>query len=235
MNYVIATIKNWNIEEYHARKNSMTGNPKLITDKQQLNKDFLKKIKPKYIFFPHWSWNVPSDILNEYECICFHMTDLPYGRGGSPLQNLIVNNKKKTVISALRMEKQIDAGPVYLKKPLMLDGKAQDIYKNSSKIIFNMIESMLQKVIVPKKQLGKVTKFKRRTAKQSKMPKNKSLIKVYDHIRMLDADTYPKAFINYGNLNLQFSNANKKNNEITATATIIIRENENENENEKEK
>ena len=145
MNYVIATIKNWNIEEYHARKNSMTGNPKLITDKQQLNKDFLKKIKPKYIFFPHWSWNVPSDILNEYECICFHMTDLPYGRGGSPLQNLIVNNKKKTVITALRMEKQIDAGPVYLKKPLMLDGKAQDIYKNSSKIIFNMIESMLQK------------------------------------------------------------------------------------------
>ena len=91
-----------------------------------------------------------------------------------------------------------------------------------------MIESMLQKEVVPKKQSGKVTKFKRRTAKQSKIPKSNSLIKVYNHIRMLDADTYPKAFINHGNLNLQFSNANKNNNNITATVTIKMRENENE-------
>lgn len=44
------------------------------------------------------------------------MTDLPYGRGGSPLQNLIVRNHYKTKISEIRVKKEIDSGPIYLKK-----------------------------------------------------------------------------------------------------------------------
>ena len=46
------------------------------------------------------------------------MTDLPYGRGGSPLQNLIVRGHKHTMISAIKCVKELDAGPIYLKKPL---------------------------------------------------------------------------------------------------------------------
>ena len=49
---------------------------------------------PKYIFFPHWSKKVDTKIVNNYECVCFHETDLPYGRGGSPIQNLILRNQK---------------------------------------------------------------------------------------------------------------------------------------------
>ena len=44
------------------------------------------------------------------------MTDLPYGRGGSPLQNLIINGHKETMMSALRCVQELDAGPIYLKK-----------------------------------------------------------------------------------------------------------------------
>lgn len=43
------------------------------------------------------------------------MTNLPYGRGGSPVQNLILNGHKKTIISALNVTKDLDAGDVYLK------------------------------------------------------------------------------------------------------------------------
>ena len=50
----------------------------------------LKKITPRYIFFLHWDWRVPHVIWQQHECVCFHMTDVPYGRGGSPLQNLIL-------------------------------------------------------------------------------------------------------------------------------------------------
>jgi len=38
------------------------------------------------------------------------MTDLSYGRGGSPLQNLIVRGYKDTMISALWIEKELDSG-----------------------------------------------------------------------------------------------------------------------------
>ena len=44
------------------------------------------------------------------------MTDLPYGRGGSPLQNLILDNKQKTMISAFKMTERMDEGPIYIKK-----------------------------------------------------------------------------------------------------------------------
>ena len=57
------------------------------------------------------------------------MTDLPYGRGGSPLQNLIIiRGLKTTKITAFKCVAEIDVGPVYLKKTLSLEGNAQDIY-----------------------------------------------------------------------------------------------------------
>ena len=58
--------------------------------KKELNIANLEKIKPKLLFFVHWSSLIPEEIFNKYVCIIFHMTDLPFGRGGSPLQNLIV-------------------------------------------------------------------------------------------------------------------------------------------------
>lgn len=65
---------------------------------------------------------VPEAVLIAAECVCFHMTDVPYGRGGSPLQNLIVRKHKKTKLTALKMTEEIDAGPVYCKRELSLDG-----------------------------------------------------------------------------------------------------------------
>ncbi len=48
-----------------------------------------------------------------FNCVVFHMTDLPFGRGGSPLQNLISRGIYKTKISAIKVVKEIDAGPIY--------------------------------------------------------------------------------------------------------------------------
>ena len=51
-----------------------------------------------------------------YNCVCFHMTAVPYGRGGSPLQNLIIQGFSSTLITALKMVKELDAGGVYTKR-----------------------------------------------------------------------------------------------------------------------
>ena len=45
------------------------------------------------------------------------MTDLPYGRGGSPLQNLIKKNHKSTMLSAIECQDNLDSGDIYLKNP----------------------------------------------------------------------------------------------------------------------
>src|SRR2546427_4886313 len=68
--------------------------------KQELAAEKLKQIRPDFVFFPHWSWPIPEEIHSQFECVIFHMTDLPYGRGGSPLQNLIADRKSTRLNSS---------------------------------------------------------------------------------------------------------------------------------------
>ena len=152
------------------------------------------------VFFPHWSWPVSSYILKHFECVAFHMTDLPYGRGGSPLQNLIVRGHKDTQMSAFRMTEELDAGPIYLKRPMSLEGRAQDIYERVADLIYDMIAEIIEGEPEPVPQSGPVTVFDRRTARDSRLDQNASPLATYNHIRMLDAETYPKAFLNQGRL-----------------------------------
>ena len=67
------------------------------------------------------------------------MTDLPFGRGGSPLQNLIKNRFSETVITAIECSKEIDAGDIYLKEKLSLNGSAEEIFLRANIIIKRMI------------------------------------------------------------------------------------------------
>tara|TARA_B100001173_G_scaffold48079_1_gene38745 strand:+ start:505 stop:1182 length:678 start_codon:yes stop_codon:yes gene_type:complete len=221
--YIIATIKEWNINEYYRSAYKNHKNWYLVTDTKKLTIAYLKSIKPKYIFFPHWSKKVNSKIIKNYECVCFHETDLPYGRGGSPIQNLILRNHKKTVITALKMTDELDAGPIYLKKTLKLNGNAQQVYERASKKVFKMINIIVKKKIMPIAQKGKVVKFKRRKPKQSILSKKtKSLSELYNHIRMLDAKTYPTAFIKHGNLRIEFKKAKINSKSINANVCIKI-------------
>lgn len=223
-NYVVATIKDWQINQFNSTTPELTGNWSLISDKSQLTMDSLRLINPKYIFFPHWSWIVPDEILNEFTCVCFHMTDLPYGRGGSPLQNLIARGHNETKLTALKMTNELDAGPIYLKAPLSLQGSAQEIFERSAELIFEMIASIIKLEPVAIEQTGEVTLFDRRVPEQSKMPAKGELSELYDLIRMMDADSYPRAFIDYGDFTLQFRNAKLNNEIIDAAVTISKRD-----------
>jgi len=226
-NYLVATIKDWQIAAYHAKSQQLAGNWHLISDPKQLTLPMLRELNPRYIFFPHWSWLVPEEILNEFECICFHMTDVPYGRGGSPLQNLIARGHKHTQLTALRMEKTLDTGPVYLKVPLSLEGTAQQIFELSAQLTFDMIESIVKLNPEPYPQQGQVEIFQRRTPEQSQLPTQASASQIYDHIRMLDAQSYPHAFVNHGNLSIEFTNASiVDDKQVTASVTITINETE---------
>ena len=193
----------------------------LINDNTKLNLEVLDQIQPDKIFFPHWSFIVPSTIYDNYECIVFHMTDLPFGRGGSPLQNLIVRGYKKTKISAIRMQKGVDTGAIYLKKDLSLDGNAHEIFQRSSTVIEEMVAEIIEKAPVPVPQQGEVTLFKRRSPDQSNVIDLSEIDKLYDHIRMLDAEGYPNAFIETAQFRLEFYNASLNDKTITANVRII--------------
>ena len=193
-----------------------------IDNKKKLSNKYLNFHKINKIFIPHWSFIIPENIYKNYECVLFHMTDLPYGRGGSPLQNLIKRGHKDTKISAIKVNDQIDSGAIYIKKELSLKGTAEQIFKRSSLIIEKMIIEILNNKINPKPQKGSPIYFKRRTPDQSSVNGISSLKDFYDHIRMLDSEGYPKAFLELENFKIEFNNAtfkDKKN--LTANVRIF--------------
>lgn len=227
MKIVIATIKSWNIQNAKdfMEKYSMEHEIFIITKKEDLSLTLLEEIKPDYIFFPHWSYMIPSNIFERYCCIVFHMTDLPFGRGGSPLQNLIVRGFKETKISALRVSKEVDAGPVYFKDDLILSGSAEEIYKRCSDVIFwKMIPRFLKEDLIPTEQQGEVVLFERRKPEQSRLREEMLAEEIYDYIRMLDAEEYPKAFLDFGKYRLLFQNAKLENGKVFAEVRFEERE-----------
>lgn len=199
-----------------------------INDPAELNLENIKSITPQYIFFPHWSWRIPVEIIKEFECIIFHMTDLPYGRGGSPLQNLIARGVSETRLSAFRCTEEFDAGPVYLKENLSLFGTADEILLRAVNVVEGMVKHILSNDITPVDQEGEVTIFPRRTTEDGNISKLVSLESVFDYIRMLDGEGYPPAYIETENLIFEFSRASFKSDSVLADVRIIKKRHEND-------
>ena len=202
--YLVLSSKPWNKDIFEKKISKHPGEWYFISEPKNLTEKKIKEIKPRYIFFLHWSWKVPERIVYNYECVCFHMTDVPYGRGGTPLQNLIIRGHKKTKLTALKMTENFDAGPVYLKSSLSLDGRAEDIYFRASSLASDMILKIIKKNFKPKPQRGKVVIFKRRKPRESEIPRLENIKQFYNFIRMLDAQDYPKAFLKYKGFVLEF-------------------------------
>ena len=203
-------------------QSTLRGEWHLLDNKEDVNLKGLIALNPRYIFVPHWSHKIPAEITERFECVMFHMTDLPFGRGGSPLQNLIVRGFKETKLSAFRCVEALDAGAVYNKATLSLLGSAEDIFKAADQLVIALIFDIIQKKLQPKPQCGKVTLFQRRTPEQSNIKALTQLSDIYDYIRMLDATGYPNAFMECEHFKLHFSQA--KFNEGRLIAKVEFKE-----------
>lgn len=142
--------------------------------------------------------------------------------GGSPLQNLIVQGKTQTKISAIRIEKGIDTGPVYLKRDLNLSGTAREIFIRAANVIEEMISDIIDQDPKPKVQEGPITTFKRRRPQDGNIAELKNIEQIFDFIRMLDCEGYPNAFMENKNFKFEFSRAAlHSSSEIIADVRII--------------
>lgn len=225
MKIIIATIKSWNIERAYALQEQVQKEHEILvyTKKEELTVEKIKKFNPDLILMPHWSYLIPNEITEQWSCVVFHMTDLPYGRGGSPLQNLIARGHKETMISAIKVTEKLDGGPVYMKKPLSLAGSAQEIFIRCAEIVFGeMIPIFLKGIPAAAEQVGEPVVFKRRKPEEGKITGDMSPEKIYDYIRMLDAEGYPRAYLDYGSYRLEFEQAVLSEDGSTVEAKVVF-------------
>ena len=137
------------------------------------------------------------------------------------LQNLIERGHTDTMLTALRCDEGMDTGPVYLKRPLTLDGTAEEILTRAAALMVEMIVTIVRTEPVPVPQRGDPTLFKRRRPEDGDMSGLDDLGKVYDYIRMLDGEGYPPAFIETDHFRFEFTRAVTNSAEVRADVRIV--------------
>jgi methionyl-tRNA formyltransferase len=217
--YLVAGCKPWSRTVFETVLRRYPGEWHFAATRDELSQK-AAALEPRYIFFLHWSWKVPDALVESRECVCFHMTDVPFGRGGSPLQNLLARGIRHTKLSALRMTAQIDAGPVYCKKNLCLESGAEEIYLRANLEAAELIRCIIDQEMNPVPQKGEVVEFRRRRPSESRIAQVEGLGKLHDFIRMLDAEGYPNAFLDHAGFRFEFRRSTLYDGRIHADVII---------------
>ena len=219
----LLTSRPWNEELVPRLEAALGAQVLLITEPAQLQVEELRRFGPSWVLVPHWSHLLPAEIYEAFRVVIFHMTDLPYGRGGSPLQNLIQRGHSSTMLTALRCGKGLDAGDVYLKQPLSLHGSAEEIFLRADSLIEQMIEQIALEEPNATPQQGEPVLFSRRNPAQSNLAScpEGDLNAWYDQVRMLDAEGYPHAFLEVLGMRLELRRVCQRNNGLHADVRII--------------
>jgi len=133
--------------------------------------------------------------------------------------HLIVRGHTKTMIYAFRLDEEMDASVVVWCEPLSLHDAAAEIFDRAAAIIGDMISHIVEPEVQPELQQGDPVIFNRRKPEKSEFTDEiASLDQPYDHIRMLDAEEYPKAFLRLGSLALRFSKVQREDGRAEASA-----------------
>ena len=168
-----------------------------ILKKKNISLKEINKYNPDIILFYGWSKKVSNRIVEKYKCVMLHPSKLPDFAGGSPLQNQIIRNIKKSAITLFVMSKKIDQGNIIAQKMIMLTGELRDIFNRIIKTGTLLSLNIIKKNYIEKKiRVNKI--YKRRSPSQSEITheeiRTKNAIYLYNKIRMLQ-DPYPNAYI----------------------------------------
>lgn len=126
-------------------------------------------------------------------------------------------------MTAWRMVDGVEAGPVYLMRALSLDGSAHEIFVRAVETIFDMISDIVATEPEPLPQVGEREAFRRRTPAESALPAYGRLPSLYDHIRTLDADASPHAYIDHGDYRFSDTEPVIEGAELTTRRHTVLR------------
>ena len=132
MKILAVGYRDWAFEIY---KNLLKKKIKIkILKKKNVSLKEIEKYNPDLILFYGWSKKVSNIVVQKFKCIMLHPSKLPYYAGGSPIQNQIIRNVKRSAVTLFSMNEKIDHGNILIQKELSLLGDLDEIFKRIIKI-----------------------------------------------------------------------------------------------------
>ncbi|WDV46144.1 formyltransferase family protein [Clostridiaceae bacterium M8S5] len=135
--------------------------------------------------------------LNEHNLV-IHESDLPQGKGWSPLTWQILENKNRITITLFEASTNVDAGDIYLQELIYLNGTEllselkhkQGIY--TEKLVLDYVNKYPN--VKRRKQCGEESYYKKRTPEDSELDISNSIKEQFNLLRVVDNDRYPAFF-----------------------------------------
>ncbi|MDO5978849.1 hypothetical protein [Flavivirga spongiicola] len=130
--------------------------------------------------------------------LVIHESDLPRGKGWSPLTWQVLEGKKKIPITLFEAVKAVDAGEIYLQDFIELSGHellAEIKHEQGLKTIDLILEFIRNKnKITGRVQEGESTFYAKRGPKDSRLDIHKSIDEQFNLLRIVDNERYPAFF-----------------------------------------
>ena len=112
--------------------------------------DLLKRLDPNLIVVVAYGKILPQNVLDypKYGCINVHGSLLPEYRGAAPMQRAIIDGKKKTGVTTMKMEAGLDTGEMYEKAELFIgeDDDFEVVHDGLGALGARLLLSTLQKL-----------------------------------------------------------------------------------------
>jgi methionyl-tRNA formyltransferase len=188
----------WALEIYESIKDN-DYEVLIISSKKEYDEQKIIEYDPDYILFYGWSWIINSKLLEDFKCVMLHPSPLPKYRGGSPIQNQIINGEIDSAVTLFLMDSGIDTGDILAQEYLSLEGSLSDIFGRITKIGKKLTLDVLTNNYTLRKQDNENSSyFSRRKPSQSEITIDEIMTKsgeyLHNKIRMLQ-EPYPISFI----------------------------------------
>lgn len=120
--------------------------------------------------------------------LVLHESDVPKGRGWSPLAWQVLEGRTDIKISLLVAADRVDSGDVWEQRVLHLEGHelADEIHSMSTRVKFELMDDAVRCQPEPKEQSGAPTYYERRTYHDSRLDPNKSLADQFNLLRICE-------------------------------------------------
>ena len=144
---------------------------------------------------------VPESKLAQFRnCLVVHESDLPEGKGWSPLTWQILEGKRRVPVTLLEAARKVDSGPIYAQEWLTFRG--DELIEEMRAAVANSTLELCRKFVreypqikeSARHQTGTETFYRRRTPEDSRLDMDATIESQFDLLRVVDDQRYPAFF-----------------------------------------
>lgn len=143
---------------------------------------------------------VPRAVRDRFRAtIVLHASDLPEGRGWSPLVWQVVEGRSRFCVTAIGAEDAVDSGPIWAQQSFELQG--HELVDEINAALFDAELALVDHVVAnfdalrPRAQsTNGVTYYPRRRPQDSRLDPQRSIADQFDLLRVADPVRYPAFF-----------------------------------------